>query len=294
MSPNKTADYGVVVVSFSSGRVLESFLSSLRGSSVLPTHVVVVENGPEAAGPYSGAPWDTTVLHLPHNPGYGSAVNQGIQALPPGISWVLVSNPDVTVEPAAISRLLAVATTTDDVGSVGPALINDDGTVYPSARAIPGIVMGSGHALFGAVWKSNPWTAAYRGSYDSPDPREAGWLSGACLLLNREAFEGVGGFDTRFFMFMEDVDLGMRLGQAGRKNIYIPGSRVHHSVGHATKALRPRMASAHHASARLFLTKRYPGLRWLLVRGILAAGLALRQVLVVAVAWLRPARDHHN
>lgn len=294
MNREKPADYGVVVVSFSSGPVLESFLTSLRGSQDTPSHVVVVENGPEKPQRFSEAPWRTTVVHLPHNPGYGSAVNEGVRALPQSIRWVLVSNPDVALESTAISELLAVAISTNNIGSVGPALVNDDGTVYPSARAIPGIAVGIGHALFGAVWRSNPWTAAYRGSYGSASPREAGWLSGACLLLNRSAFDGVGGFDTRYFMFMEDVDLGMRLGQAGAKNIYVPASQVHHTVGHATRAVKPLMTAAHHRSARLFLHKRYPGLGWLPLRVILGAGLAVRQALVVAAASLRPTQNHPN
>jgi N-acetylglucosaminyl-diphospho-decaprenol L-rhamnosyltransferase len=91
-------------------------------------------------------------------------------------------------------------------------------------------------------------------------------------------------------MFMEDVDLGMRLGSAGWKNIYVPSSRAHHSVGHATKALKPLMARAHHHSARVFLKRRYPGLAWLPLRALMNVGLVLRQSLVVMVAALRPLR----
>ena len=288
MTIPKPADYGVVVVSFSSGSVLESFLSSLASSDHLPQQVVIVENGPKTPQLGSDFPWTSRIVHLPENPGYGTAVNTGVRALAKDLDWVLVSNPDVTLESNAMSQLLSVATSHDSIGSAGPALINPDGTIYPSARAVPGILMGTGHALLGALWKKNPWTTAYRGTYDSLEPRTAGWLSGACLMVSRHAFEGIGGFDPAYFMFMEDVDLGMRLGSAGWKNIYVPSSRAHHSVGHATKALKPLMARAHHHSARVFLKRRYPGLAWLPLRALMNVGLVLRQSMVVMVAALRP------
>jgi len=294
MSPKKTADYGVVVVSFSSGPVLQSFLASLAKSDILPRHVVIVENGPSAPETPKRSAWTTSVVHRPDNPGYGSAVNAGIEAMPKDIPWVLIANPDVTLEKGAISALLAEAATDATIGSVGPALLNPDGTVYPSARAVPGLGIGIGHALLGAVWKTNPWTQAYRGTYGSESPRECGWLSGACLLVSRKAFDKVGGFDAGFFMFMEDVDLGMRFGQAGWRNVYVPSARASHTVGHATKSVKPLMATAHHDSAKRFVATRYPGPQWLPVRGLVNLGLSLRLALVQAYTRLPGNQDHAN
>lgn len=292
MSPKKTADYGVVVVSFSSEPVLGSFLASLSQSDILPRHVVIVENGPSSPKPPRAGAWTTSVVHRPDNPGYGSAVNAGVEAMPEDIPWILISNPDVTLEKGTITALLSEATTSVTIGSVGPALLNPDGTVYPSARAIPGLGIGIGHAILGAVWQANPWTRAYRGTYDSQSPRECGWLSGACLLVSRQAFGDVGGFDSEFFMFMEDVDLGMRLGHAGRRNVYVPSARASHTVGHATKSVKPVMATAHHHSAKRFVAKRYPGPLWLPVRVLVNLGLSLRLALVQAYTRLARNQSH--
>jgi len=294
MSPKKTADYGVVVVSFSSGPVLQSFLASLSQSEILPGHVVIVENGPDAPETPKRGAWTTAVVHRPDNPGYGSAVNAGIEAMPQDIPWVLIANPDVTLEKGTIRTLLAEAATDATIGSVGPSLLNPDGTVYPSARAVPGLGIGIGHALLGAVWKTNPWTEAYRGTYGSASSRECGWLSGACLLVSRKAFNEVGGFDQEFFMFLEDVDLGMRFGQAGWCNVYVPSARASHTVGHATKAVRPLMAAAHHNSAKRFVAKRYPGPQWLPVRVLVNLGLSLRLALVQAYTRLAGNEDRAN
>ena len=69
---------------------------------------------------------------------------------------------------------------------------------------------------------------------DAPVERTAGWLSGSCLLLRRDAFDAVGGFDPGYFMYFEDVDLGDRLGDAGWHNVYVPAAVVSHVGGHAT------------------------------------------------------------
>ncbi len=94
--------------------------------------------------------------------------------------------------------------------------------MYPSARHLPSLIRGGMHAVIGPLWRSNPWTAAYRQDRLEPSERPVGWLSGSCLLLRGAAFDEVGGFDERYFMYMEDVDLGDRLGKAGWQNVYVP------------------------------------------------------------------------
>ena len=279
MATKKSIESALIVVSFGSGKELSKLFDSLSQSSHIPARIVVVENGPEIPSVTVPKKASLTLVHLPHNPGYGSAVNEGMKKIPADIPWVFVSNPDVTLEPEALERLLDAASRDPLVGSAGPALVNPDGTIYPSARAIPGLWMGIGHALLGPIWKSNPWTKAYRGTYDSSEPRECGWVSGALFLVNKEAFMKIGGFDTSYFMFMEDVDLGMRLGHAGFKNLYVPQARATHLVGHATSNARIAMTTAHHESAKRFIEKRYPGRASAPLRWVLKTGLTLRAFL---------------
>ena len=132
-------------------------------------------------------------------------------------------------------------------GALGPLIRDPDGTVYPSARHQPSLVRGGMHAVVGPFWKTNPWTAAYRQDRQEPSERPVGWLSGSCLLLRRAAFDEVSGFDERYFMYMEDVDLGDRLGRAGWQNVYVPSAEVLHDKGHATGRDPARNLAAHHA-----------------------------------------------
>lgn len=274
---------GVVTVAYRSNDVLPGFLRSVREASIHPLATIVVDNRPGegslAADLAAGA--GAVYLEHPDNPGYGGAANAGVAALPRSVRWVLVSNPDVVLDRGVIDALVAIGESDERIGAVGPAVLNADGTVYPSARAVPSLRTGVGHALFVNLWHTNPWTRRYLQDAEiGGGLRDTGWLSGACVLVRRAAFEEVGGFDEEYFMYFEDVDLGYRLGRAGYRNVYEPLAAVTHMGAHSTSGESARMITAHHASARRFLAKKYAG--WYLwpVRVALSAGLAVRSALV--------------
>jgi N-acetylglucosaminyl-diphospho-decaprenol L-rhamnosyltransferase len=269
---------GIVTVAYRSDDVLAGFLDSVTTATSSRPAVVVVDNAP-GAGDASGQAAAKGAVYLPlaANPGYGGAVNAGVHALPGSVEWVLISNPDVVLGIGSIDALQEAAAADDSIGAVGPAVLNPDGSVYPSARAVPSLRTGVGHALFANLWQRNPWTLAYRRESDLSDQtRDAGWLSGSCLLVRRSAFDRIGGFDEGYFMYFEDVDLGFRLGKVGYRNVYAPAARVTHAGAHSTGGESARMVAAHHDSARRFLSKKYAG--WWLwpVRATLAVGLAVR------------------
>jgi N-acetylglucosaminyl-diphospho-decaprenol L-rhamnosyltransferase len=272
---------GVVVVTYDSGDVLDGFLTSIKNSSVIPQHIVVVDNSPHVLTP-PDTPWckKLDVLHLPDNPGYGGAANHGVAALDDDIDFVVVCNPDIVVNPDTVEILLEQAAAHSNVGCLGPGIVNEDGSLYPSARALPTLRIGIGHALFGVVWPGNHWTRAYRGDYRRNTPRPSGWLSGAFLLLRRDAFDAVGGFDDQYFMFFEDVDLGWRLTEAGYTNWYVPPATATHIGGTSTRKNHQAMVSAHHKSAMRFITKRYPGVFFWPLRTLISAGLKVREAIL--------------
>ncbi|MEO7060558.1 MAG: glycosyltransferase family 2 protein, partial [Lapillicoccus sp.] len=207
------------------------------------------------------------------NLGYGGGANLGaVGAREP---WLLVVNPDIVFRPGAIDALLDAAGRWPRAGVLGPRIITD-GKLYPSARELPSLGRGIGHAIFGWVWPSNPWTAGYRREREEPRESRTGWLSGSCLLVRREAFEEVGGFDEAYFMYFEDTDLCQRLGQAGWDVVYAPDSVVDHHGGHSTASRRTAMSKVHHQSAYLYLSRAYPGPVYLPLRVVLRVGLWAR------------------
>jgi len=269
--------YAVVAVGYDSQSEWNGFFESIRTSSVSPVSIVVVDNSPELS--LRAKQWPTlplTVIHEPANRGYGSAANRGIQSLPSGVEWVAVCNPDTRFLPETVETLLEHRDSFGSTGVLGPGILTPSGDIFPSARAIPGIRIGVGHALMSKIWPANPWTAKYLGSYDSTEPQSVGWLSGAFLLINRRVCESIGGFDEGFFMFFEDVDLGRRVKQAGFRNVYVPSAQVTHSGAHSTSAHEKKMLLAHHRSAEIFLAKLYPHRYQWPLRALLRVGLRVR------------------
>lgn len=272
----------VVTVSYGSDLALRPFLASITDASTEDLLVVVVDNLPGVgqAGEITRAA-GATYLPAERNLGYGGAINAAVGSLPPAVSRVVVSNPDVVFHPGAVDRLLEVMDAEPLIASVGPAVRNSDGTPYPSARTIPSMRTGIGHALFGSVWPSNPWTAAYHANDRADVARDAGWLSGSCLLVRRAAFDSVDGFDEGFFMYFEDVDLGFRFGKAGWRNRYEPSAVVTHTGAHSTAGSSEAMVKAHHRSAERFIVKKYSSPILAPVRLLLLTGLRVRSMLTV-------------
>jgi N-acetylglucosaminyl-diphospho-decaprenol L-rhamnosyltransferase len=253
----------VVTVTYSPGSHLDRFMSSLTVATDRPLTVVIADNGSsdgtpeEAVERYPG----TRLLRTGANLGYGTAVNRAVATVPPDQEFILIANPDVTWGPGSIDALTDAVARWPRAGTLGPLIRDPDGSVYPSARHLPSLIRGGMHAVVGFAWKANPWSKAYRQERLEPSERPVGWLSGSCLLVRRKAFDAIGGFDERYFMYMEDVDLGDRLGRAGWLNVYVPTSEILHDKGHSTGREPARNLRAHHDSTYIYLSDRHDR-RW--------------------------------
>lgn len=270
-------DVAVVIVTYSPGETLERFLDTLAAATTGDPRVVLADNGSTDGAPEKAAERpDVHLVPTGANLGYGGAANRGVAELDDRFGWVVVANADLEWGPGSLDELLNAAERWPRGGAFGPLITEPDGSVYPSARLLPSVGRGAGHALLGKVWPGNPWTREYRQSEAEIVERVAGWLSGSCLLLRREAFDSVTGFDPRYFMYFEDVDLGDRLAGAGWLNVYVPAAGVMHIGGHSTSQASARMLAEHHRSAYRYLADRHRGPAWAPVRLALRAALAVR------------------
>ena len=278
--PQPNPRIAVITVSYGSGEVLEQFLSSLRqhDGNVI---VAVVDNKPDHDSVKDiSEKFGAQYLPLLSNPGYGAGMNAGVRLLTKGtgvFDAYFFCNPDVEFAEPTIEALASTLFASDTNGSVGPRLLNDDGTVYPSARAIPSIGTGVGHALFSKLWPRNPWTRAYQRSADYGKSRSAGSLSGAAVMVKESVYREIGGWDEAYFMHFEDIDLGWRIGNAGYENIYDPSVALQHSGAHSTKKHAALVERAMTNSAIRFMRKRYAGfwrapLRWAITLGLQIRG----------------------
>ena len=277
-------EVSAVVVSYNSAADLPDCLRSLRSEGV--TDVVVVDNASadDSVEVVRHADADARIVQTGANLGFGTAANRGV-ALTSG-DHVLILNPDTVVEPGTVKALSEGLDRDAGLAAVGPRLENVDGSLYPSVRRFPDLTVAFGHAFLGLVWPGNPATRRYRmldWDHDQPSA-DVDWVSGACVLVRRTAFDMVGGFDEAFFMYVEDVDLCWRLGQAGWRIGYEPAGRVVHALGGSSRMVPYRMIAEHHRSLMRFVSKSSPR------RGLLplvGAGLALRTL----AAWAHHALD---
>lgn len=296
-----TGELTVVTVTYSPGPHLDRFLASLAHATDRSVTVVMADNGSTDGAPEEALERypNARLLRTGGNLGYGSAVNRAVaqyveDSEPGGPEFFVVANPDVQWGPRSIDLMLEAAQRWPVAGSLGPLIRDPDGTIYPSARHQPSLVRGGMHAVVSPVWKSNPWTAAYRQERMQPSERPVGWLSGSCLLLRKAAFDEIGGFDERYFMYMEDVDLGDRLARAGFQNVYVPAAEILHDKGHATGRDPARNLAAHHRSTYTFLADRHPR-RWQApLRWAIRSALTVRAGLVVGNSRRKLAKGRRS
>ena len=233
---------------------------------------------------------DVRVITPGHNLGYAAAANVGIAATTAPV--VAVCNPDLDVAPGTAAAMVARLDAEPDLAALGPRIDNPDGTLYPSARRDPGLGDALGHALFGLLAPGNRFTRRYRQlDVDPTRARDVDWASGAMLFLRRSALTSVGGWDERYFMYMEDVDLCWRLRRLGWRVGFEPAGRAVHVQGASTDRTPYRMIAEHHRSAFRFAERRWHGPRRLLLLPA-AVFLAVRAGLEIGARALgsRPVR----
>jgi N-acetylglucosaminyl-diphospho-decaprenol L-rhamnosyltransferase len=195
------------------------------------------------------------------NAGFGRGANAGVRRTTAEV--VVVANADVRFPPGALRGLAGTFDRDPSIGAVGPTVVYPDGTLQASARTLPDLSTAVGHALLGRWWPGNPWTRRYRAvGVDPARAREVDWLSGCALALRRTAFDAVDGFDPGYFLYVEDVDLGVRLRAAGWRLVTEPSVTVVHRVGASTRSHRLRALIAHARGLERFALRHVVTGRW--------------------------------
>ncbi len=208
----------VVVVNYGASSLLESNLGQVA-DEVPGLVVVVVDNFTDEAeqaavrGLCERRGW--LPVTSPTNVGFGSGMNLGVRvALEHGASEVLLLNPDARIDAESLDRLVAVVRA-EPLTMAGPVL-----------RTASGALWSDGHDLYLDRGRMRA-TRKREGS-----PRVAEWLTGACLVLSATLWERVGGFDDRYFLYWEDVDLSWRvLEVGGRLQVVRDAVAVHDEGG---------------------------------------------------------------
>jgi N-acetylglucosaminyl-diphospho-decaprenol L-rhamnosyltransferase len=216
------------------------------------------------------------------NVGYARACNQGIEAT--GEPIVMIMNSDIELSEDTVSSLVDYMESHPSAGVAAPMLLNSDGSLQFSCREFPSIRTAFFHAFLGLFRGENAHSSSYKKmEWDHTSPSEVPWVSGAFMALRRAALDEIGGFDEKYFMYVEDVDLCWRMWRAGWSVGYVPRGPVVHHVGMSSRAVPARMVFHHHMSMLRFHRKTYEGPAGTLVTAAVAAGLAVRFALIMAL-----------
>lgn len=244
----------VIIVTWNSAPDIEGCIDSIHFGHEF--EIIVVDNASvDETRALLGRYHHLRLISNTTNTGYAHANNQGIRAATG--EYVLLLNPDTRIEFGALDILSGFLDAHPEVAAVAPRLVSPDGSTQQSIRSLPaaGSVLADVLGL-SRLFPYSPvfgrWRLRYF-DYDRPALVEQPMAS--CLLFRRQILESLNGFDERFPIFYNDVDLSRRMADSGLRTMYLPDARVIHKRGASTSRVRVRMIWESHRSLFRYLAK---------------------------------------
>lgn len=234
-------DVSVVIVSINTRTVLKECLGSVRREAVsLRAQVIVVDNG-STDGSQEMIEQDypeVLLIRSQVNLGFAGANNLGFRSA--GGRYIVLLNSDAFLSEGSLDRSVRYMDENPKAGLAGGQLVGRDGSWQPSARMFPSLlndlIVRSGLA---ARYPRSRFFGRFDRTWASPmEPAEVDWVPGAYSIIRSKALFEVGPFDTRFFLYCEEVDLCKRLKQAGYSIRYWPDIRITHIGGESSRQMR--------------------------------------------------------
>ena len=202
--------------------------------------IYLIDNSPKELDAFKGwvPPARVVTVSTRKNLGYGRANNLAIRDSVRRHAYHLICNPDVSLGPDTLTRLYQLLESRPDIGLCGPRIVGTDGQLHHLCKRLP-----SPMDLAIRRFAPSSWFAAQRAYYEMRDhsyerPMEAPFLSGCFMFFRSTVLSRLDGFDERYFLYIEDLDLSRRAATIAR-NLYVPEVQIVH-VAHrgAYKSLR--------------------------------------------------------
>jgi N-acetylglucosaminyl-diphospho-decaprenol L-rhamnosyltransferase len=290
----KPLTLSVIVVNWNVRDLLRDCLRSLHEQMLMPMDtwelIVVDNNSRDGSAEMIRREFPSALLLAnSENLGFGKANNQAL-AFCHG-KYILLLNPDTVVLDHAVDRMVHILEVRRDVAALGCRLQNADGFFQRwtggSPPNWPNVIC---HFLM--IYRVLPARILPPPLYLETEPAEdteVGWVSGACMLLRREAL-GDRIFDDRFFMYGEDLDLCDRLARTGWKVVYTPVARIVHYEGRSLEGQTPEIQMSKLRSLREVFAMRN-GRKFLLIYDVVVSvGFLVRTLVYALAACTRPGR----
>ena len=280
-----SAVISTIIVNYNAGELLRSCVDSLLNCP-LEIEIIVVDNASKdgSLDALLGLP-RVQIIKNTANVGFAAACNTGARiATAP---FLLFLNPDCSFKPGALVELLDAMGADGCVGMVGGFLTNLDGTEQAGSRRAVPTPWRSFVRAFGLVRFANRWPRLFFDFHlhNQPLPDhaiEVEAISGACMMVKREAMQDVGEWDEGYFLHCEDLDWCMRFRQKGWKILFVPSSQITHALG-VCGSSRPVFVEWHKHKGMIrfyhkFFRHQYPGV----LMGLVTVGVWLRFSFVAA------------
>ncbi len=251
----------IIIVSFNARADLERCLQSLSAAPPgLPHDITLVDNASTDGGPQAvAARWPGVSVRLqPVNTGFAAANNAGIRATTGEL--ILLLNSDTLVPQGAIDALASRLLAEPAVAAAGPRLIGSDGVAELSFGRMIAPLSELRQKVVAALHDRRHAVVTRWVDHQSRRERYVDWVSGACLLVRREAAVAAGLLDERYFLYTEDVDFCAALRARGGRILFTPVAEVVHVRGRSRSAVPGAMNAAYRRSQIAFYEKHHP--RW--------------------------------
>ena len=254
-----TIDLSIIIVTYNSAAHIAACLSSLPAALEGIAYEVIAVDNDSKDGTADVVRRQFPSVHMiesGRNLGFAAGINTGL-AVAAGryAAWI---NPDSTVVAGQFGDVVSWLDRHPDVAIAGLRLVDGDGRTEPSHRGFPGFHSAFGHrySILTRVWPGNPFSRKYlRTDTNREVVLQADWVSGAALVHRRDVSSALGGLDTRFFMYCEDVDFCFRASQAGHQVRYLPFVTVQHEIGGSSSGSKRAMIRARHDSLWAYYKK---------------------------------------
>lgn len=302
MTDARPTDVAIVITNLNAGRYLEGALAAIPAATARRSlDVVVVDNGSTDGSPAmvtTRFPW-VRLIQNPEDFGFGKANNVGARTSTG--PFVLLLSSDCDLAPGALDVMADELDQAPGIAGVFPRLLNADGSLQPSIHeSFPSPWAVAGELLFlpqlrYRIYRTPAWHRwlLRRTIRRHATSREIAWGGGACMLLRRQAWERVQGFDEGFFLYWEDVDLCKRLGDAGFRPRYVaPACAVHHWAKATSQMPLATIMRVSYRSRVRYFDKHFPGAGGAIVRALTQAELRMRSRVFSLLARLQSSRRH--
>jgi GT2 family glycosyltransferase len=165
------------------------------------------------------------------NLGFGAAVNRAAAQLTS--KWLLLVNPDARINPGAVAALIDAARRAPGHGLYGGRFVDiARDTAEDSVAVLPSMTQLLGYATgLDTLARRFGYRTAPRRVAAASDTAEVDALPGCFVLVEADAWRELGGFDQRYFMYGEDLDLSVRMASSGRRPLYVPAASIRHAGG---------------------------------------------------------------